>query len=389
MDSRVRGCEGTAVDIDGDDALVNGSSISRIDDGCIDVDGDDAVVENNGIRGCDSDDGVHIQGVRALIQGNSIRNVDGTLVEVQGERASVIGNRGGSAYDYCYELPDDRAKVIRNKGTNCEQGGIVSSGTDSAIRGNEIGLIYGDGIYADGSGTVIARNLVSETLDENEGIYAGADNVRLVGNRVEKADGRGIELRCSTACANAEVSDNVVTDVFGYDAGIEIQITGTGSALIEDNRVVRAADIGIQLDLDEGLVRGNTVRASGTGDADGFDLRGDNNLLAANRAIANNGDGFEINGTANLVSENVARSNQGDGFQIEAAALDVALSRNVAIGNAADGIENDGTDTTLRRNEASGNRRDCANDGTIAVTAQNECADGSDFALVGTASRAK
>ena len=139
--------------------------------------------------------------------------------------------------------------------------------------------------------------------------------------------------------------------------------------------------------MDDSRLVDNVVNGAGSEQEEAFYLSGaDNNTLIGNRVVNGGGDGFYISGDENVLEDNVARGNGGDGFYVSSY-QDNTLLRNSAVDNGADGFENDGTDTILRKNEASQNRRDCANDGTIAVKQQNKCADGSNFNQPGTASR--
>jgi parallel beta-helix repeat protein len=338
-------CDSEAVYIQDDDAVVRNNVIRRSDSGCVDIGGDDAVVKNNRITACEDDDAIYISGDRALAQDNFVHGADGNIVEISGDGGRILGNRGDMTYGECYYLSGDRGKVRNNVGISCDDDGMYVSGEDPQVTGNRLSLV----------------------------------------------NDYGIDFECSVSCGDAELSDNVVNETTEDDTGIYVSVsTGTGSALIARNRVTAASQDGIDIStLENGRVVDNVVNGAGLESEVGFNIDGDDNTFVGNRVLNAKEDAFYITGSDNVLEENVARGNGGDGFQVLGGYLDNVLVRNVAIGNGADGIENDGTDTVLRKNRSSGNHRDCANDGTIAVKQGNQCADGSNFNLPGTASRVR
>jgi hypothetical protein len=334
-------CGGLGAEIAGDDAKVVGNTVKRTDSGCIQVTGDDATVRNNRGNGCEDSDGIEVDGDRALVEDNAFRSVDGEVVDVDGDGARVLGNRGGNAYDNCYLVTGDRAKVRNNAGDFCDAYGVEAAGQDPKITGNRL---------------------------TDSGDY-------------------GMSLDCSLDCDGMEVSENVV-DGANDDLGIYVTVSVSDDGLLIARNVVRGAgDEGLYLDgIDNSRIVGNLITGNGSGQDDSVYLAGSGNVFIGNRVLNGAGDGFGIYGPANRFEDNLVRGNGGDGYYVSGYA-DTVLVRNVAIGNGADGIENDGTDTVLRKNRSSGNHRDCANDGTIAVKQGNQCADGSNFNLGGTASR--
>ena len=338
-------CDAEAVYIQSADAVVRNNVIRRADSGCVDIDGADAVVKSNRIFGCEDDDAINITGDRALAQDNFVQGADGNIVEIDGNGGRILGNRGDTLYGECYYLSGDRGRVRNNIGISCDDDGVYVYGQDPQVTGNRLSLI----------------------------------------------NDYGVDFNCTGDCGDAELSDNVVNETAEDDIGLDVDVlAGTGSALIARNRVVGASQDGIYIsELVNGRVVGNVVNGAGLESESGIYVDSDESTYVGNRILNAKEDAFYVNGSDNVFEENVARSNGGDGFQVVAGMLDNVLLRNVAIGNGADGIENDGTDTVLRKNRASGNHRDCANDGTIAVKQGNQCADGSNFNLGGTASRVR
>jgi hypothetical protein len=340
--STLTGCGYYGVEIGGDNGKVLRSTIRRVDEDCIYITGNDAVVRNNDIRACEDGEGVHIKGGdNARVEGNRFANTGSTFVWVDGgDRAKVLRNRGVGGWDYCYYLTGARIRAEGNRGRTCEGG-----------------------------------------------FYLSGNSPKAIANRIVDAESDAFEIDCFATCAGTVVKGNVARHLSNDGDGVEVAVSGSGKALIQNNRVFDVAGYGFDLYLPNGgRVIGNTTRDAGWEQEDGFYLSATNVTVKRNKAMGSGGDGFWITGDDGLFEDNVARNNHGDGFDVFGHAN--RLIGNVAQGNKADGIENEATDTVLRRNRASGNRRDCANSGTIAVKQRNRCADKSNFKQPGTLRKA-
>lgn len=353
---------------DADEAVVSGNTTEQTGGAAIFISSsNEAEVSDNQVTDINGEGVYLFMSDDAEVADNTVKRTDGEGIRSSSSlQAEIAGNTLQYIIDDGIALVSaDDSTVKQNKITNADGDAIdVSSSANSLIRANKAELIGGRGIDADGMNPVVTKNTVQTV--SSDGIY----------------------VTCTASCDDYEVSDNVVTDTGDGEYGIHASVpAATGSGEVSDNVVKRATDHAFNLSISNGVIEGNVARDSGSQQEAGFNVIGDLNVVSLNSSIGNGGDGFLIDGDDNLVTENSADKNHGDGFQVASAETDNTLTKNVATDNEADGIENDGTDTILKKNDASGNRRDCANDGTIAVQLNNECADGSDFALPGTASR--
>lgn len=337
--SNLGACDDRGVEIYGHKSRVLNNTIRLTNSDCIYLaTADDVVVRGNVIRNCEDGDGIEAGGDNALIEANRIANVDGSLIFATGPDARILRNRGSGAAAVCFFVVSDKGRVQGNSASACD-GGLE---------------------------------------------YFG-QNPKIIGNRLANLNGTGIDFDCATSCGNAVLKNNVVRSAYSDHYGIDASVSfGAGSALIQGNLVVDAADTAFNLLLNDARVLGNTARSSAYEHEEVFYLAGENVKMKRNKAIGGGGDGFYISGDDNLLEDNVARKNYGDGFEIGMYSENRVIG-NVALRNGADGIENRGAQTILRGNRASGNRRDCANDGTIASKKRNRCADGSNFNKEGTA----
>jgi len=257
----------------------------------------------------------------------------------------VINNRSAHAPDsICLDVSGDRALVTGNKVDACYRG-LVVAGENPEVTGNTVSRVHTD-----------------------DGLSVGCFD-----------GGTG-----ATACEDGLVADNVVKSGGDDDETLNVDVGGGLAGFeIRDNVARNGLGDGFEIFMDDGLIEGNVAKNSGAEEEPGFEIDGGGNSIRGNTAIGNGGEGFDISGAGNEIRENVARDNNLNGFLIGGDAN--ALVRNVALENLGDGFENDGTNTEVRRNESAGNEHvDCSNDGTIAVNQQNDCADGSDFAVPGT-----
>lgn len=350
--SRFRGCDDNVIDILGDRMKVLNNVMRAGDNRCLDLDGDLARIVGNRIYNCEDGDGIELNGNGSEISRNLVKNTDNESIDVDGDSNLIKDNRALNASDdQCYEIDGNRPRVVRNRSTACE------------------------GFEIDGENMLVVGNS-SVLTNDDEGFDIGCQD-----------NPAGADL--ADICARAEITNNVARDNGDDDEGFEISdFSGSdGGLLIRDNLSVDNNDGGFDIDVDNSRIDGNLSKRDGAeGNEPGLEIDGDNNTIVGNRGIASGEHGLEVDGDNNRVRRNVARLANTDGIYVEGG-IGNLLKLNRAFINNGEGIENDGNATRLIRNEAAGNRRDCANDGTIAVKRRNRCADGSNFNEPGTLER--
>jgi hypothetical protein len=386
--SRFKGCDSNAVDVSGDGGRITGNKATLTDDDCFSTTGADLVFRDNTAARCEDGEGLDHSGDDAVIEDSSVKATDGDSFELNGNNLRVVGNRAAENDLLCFEVGGDDILFKGNAGDNCGDA-MDLAGDDMRVINNRSAHAP-DSICLDVSGdrALVTGNKVDACF---RGLVVNGENPEVTGNTVSRVHtDDGLAVGCfdggtgATACEDALVADNVVNSGGDDDETINISVSGGLAGFeIRDNVARNGLGDGLQISMDDGLIEGNVAKNSGAEEEPGFEIDGDRNDIRDNVAIGNGGEGFDIDGVDNEIRENVARDNNLNGFLILGDAN--ALVRNLALENLGDGFENDGTNTEVKRNESTGNEHvDCSNDGTIAVNQQNDCADGSDFAVPGT-----
>lgn len=349
--SRFIGCDDNAVDIKGVLGKVRSNYIRQIDNDCVIVNGDKALVERNRVHNCEDSEGIDVDGNGAEIRRNLVRSSDANAYEVDGNFNLVKDNAAVNIEDDCFDIDGIKPRVTDNGAKACD-GGWEVSGENMRVLDNR-GSLLGDDAGID-----------VDCFDRTGG--AAPANV----------------------CKQTVVAGNSTSDNNNDDEGFEISAFGSeGGLVIRDNRAADNNDGGFDIDVDRSRISGNvSVRDGAEGNEPGIEIDGLRNIIVGNRAVSSGEHGIEVGGNGSQVRRNVSRRANVDGINLEFG-TNLVARLNEAFGNNGDGIENDGTATKLIRNVSAGNRRDCANDGTIAVKRRNRCKDGSNFNGPGTLDR--
>lgn len=175
--STLTACGDNGVHMNGNKGRIVGNTIRLADSQCVYVNADDVVVRNNVVRNCEDGDGISVTGDNARIVGNRIANVDGDLIDVSGTGGKVLRNRASAAYGDCFYLYGDRSRAEGNRGSDCD-----------------------------------------------EGLYISGSNVKAIGNRLSGMDSTAMYVGCSGACSKAVVQDNIVRNAFDDGYGLEVYV---------------------------------------------------------------------------------------------------------------------------------------------------------------------
>ena len=354
--SRLAGCDSNAVNVDGNRFALVRNTMIHGDSTCVSAFGDDGRVLDNAIRICEDGEVIDLDGDSNEIRGNFGKSGDNGVFEIDGDRNVIAGNRGANTdtTSGCFDITGIRVRVRGNASHTCGKGYDVE-GENMKVIGNS------------------ARN-----SPQDDGFEI---------NCFDLADGADAADTCREAVIRGNKSQNSGDD----DEAFRIDDSGSeGGMTIIGNVSRNSYEEGFDVDADNALIEDNVSRRDGSeGNESGFDICGTGNRIVGNRAVSSGEDGIQVScGNRNKIRGNLAKFANLDGIHLESG-TDGVIRGNKAFLNNGDGIENDGTDTRIVGNEAFDNRRDCANDGTVAVNRRNRCADGSDFEKAGTVNRVR
>ena len=324
--------------------------------------------------------GIEITGDRAVVDRTSVVGTRSSSLRIYGNDATITRCTARHVDDDPpISVYGDRARIERNRVGFTEEDGIRLGGNDAVIARNDIRLAYRDGVSVAGDRALIDRNVVHSSGDNAidvrgngcvvrdnrvddvinaEGILVGGNDALVAGNQVTgmaKANGIDVSGLAFT------IDGNRVSD-FGYAAtGIRAGngMGGGGRAQILDNLVVGSPGDGIAVDGSGVLVSGNRVEdCSGTG----MGVFGDGHELKGNVAVGIGFAGFYLDTVDTVATACVASDCAADGFRIESQSTGIELNDCRASDCAADGLHNSGiavfTGCTFTRN-----RQDVASSG--------------------------
>ncbi|MCZ7645218.1 MAG: right-handed parallel beta-helix repeat-containing protein [Planctomycetota bacterium] len=295
-----RGAEGTVIDIQGDDGIIQGCTITgtadvgdqinvnghrvlimrcaiRNSSGDLNIVGDDAKILNNALNTIDHDSEIYVDGINGLVSNNRISNTNDDGIYLDGTNGTVTNNR------------------LVNLG-ECENAIYING--NGVVKGNLIdGVGVEDdfqGIYVDGIG-MVTNNAISNVNAEDydiQGIYVNGINSTVSNNTLFNLDGYEYLSGIEAYGDNVVVTNNKLTGL--HNSGEDDDLYGIyvdgNNALIQGNRLSQLTqsydsyyNYCIYLDGDNGLVQRNTIQFCSSGyDIYGFYLDGDGNRLVSN-----------------------------------------------------------------------------------------------------------
>lgn len=283
-------CSGDdGIDITGNNVEVSNSRFTNLEGTAVEIDGNAAVVERNR---CD------------LVE---------TCVEVDGTNAEVVNNSANNSTRYVVDVDGDGALITRNQGS-VVGAGIYVSGQNPVVESNSLKSLgeNDSGIHVtctvDCDEGRISKNSVKGSNYDDEGIYVSSSAAGLIveKNTVENIqDDDGIEV--ATGSRSVEVLNNRVKSV-GDDC---LDINGASDVAfghqIENNNLSGCLDTGIDLDSS----------------ADGSDL-------TKNRVTDSGDHAFEIHASGSTLTKNSAQNSNGVGFALIIGADNNILTDNKA-----------------------------------------------------------
>jgi len=327
-----------------------------------DLDADGASINKCTVVG--SGAGIRVDGAGAQIMNTTVRNdcemgilVNGAGAQITKCTVDVIEDGNG------IEVNGNQCTVDRNKVSNCDGDLITVTGTNATVSRNDAN--YGDsgGITVSGDSAIVDRNDVNTTCDEL--IDVSGNNVQVTSNKGSGTGDTGIAV----SGTNSVVTKNTISDTGDDASGIEV--SSEGDAKVEQNRVDRAHQFGIDVTATGGTVSKNQVRSSGAeGPSEGgIRVSGDDNTVDSNTTQDCTGTGLLIVGSTNAVTKNKSMRNSINGIQIVVSGGEGGggggLSNNLVSNNCKDnsgqGLDNGGVGTIIQKNTFQKNRQDLTN----------------------------
>jgi parallel beta-helix repeat protein len=266
--------------LDGISMMGEGTSRNRVIGNYVGTDVSGTIGLGNRGRGI----GIEVSASANLVQGNlsSGNGGAGILISDRGADYNVIiGNQVGTDASGTQPIPNEWVGVIVGEGSFNRIGG-TAPGEGNLISGNDIGvtvggsnapgnLVLGNLIGTDGSGL----NALGNT---GEGLTISASETIVEHNVISGNGTAGIDL------GDGSTSSFVLGNIIGTDrgktialgnAGVGIEVLGTGISFVQANTVAFNASHGVQV------------------------TDGQRNTLRRNSVYSNSGDGIVLTGTGN------------------------------------------------------------------------------------------
>jgi len=403
------GCDQNAVDIQGNDGVIRSNKADLIDSDCFTVTGEGLTFEDNSAARCEDGNGLRLDGDDALVRGSTVKNTDNESFRLTGDDLRVKNNRAMETDSDCYEIDGDDAQFTGNSADICDNGLELNGNGARAVK-NE--MSHGDQtcLRMTGNNAVAHRNTIDACY---RGIDISGQDPVATENTIDRIFvDDGISINCNfpfvegepeplpediADCNDAYIASNLIKQSGDDDQGISVFTDDDTSGLeIRDNVVRGGLGEGLRLSVSDSLIVGNRASDNGSEEEAGIDIFGSGNTIARNVSNENGGEGFFVNGDENELRQNKASANFQDGIRIEGNAN--SLIANETGLNLAEGIEirgyppegefpGAGLDTIAVDNISAGNEQvDCAADPlvTFAQEEGNVCADGSDFDEAGS-----
>jgi nitrous oxidase accessory protein NosD len=301
-----------------------------------------ARLEKCTIVGCE-DDGIDLRAVDAVVKNCTIRETEFGIKLLNSDRASftkcLIERTAANAV-----FIDSSADVVLDKLT------IDGNRNNSAIRTK-------NSVPSDGCVVLacVFRNLGDRAID-----------LEGVGTRVEKCKFQS--GRCTVILEGDGVvfRKNLMLESLDNEDGLAL--VSSNGALIEGNRFENVGDVSVRLlnDTTNAIVIGNVVIGGGFEHEPAFSIEGTGHTINKCRVLRAGGDAFELRGDALTFVDCNALDCLGDGFDVDDGADGNTLNACVALGSLHEGIDNTGAGTLLVGCVAKKNRIDVASDGTFA-----------------------
>ncbi len=298
--------------------------------------------------------GITLQGKGAIIDGGSEEDtirIAGTDVTVTG--FTIVNGLNGIRADVLPLRPDgdpppDGVVITKNRISGCEFSGILVIASDADISQNGVNSCGSDGIRLNdldfNSESVISKNTIR--LVNDDGICtSGTGSIVIERNRIEFAEGEGIDVDIQAAMVDgiAPVATTIRQNTINGagNCGIEVDNNGFGDVTIDKNKIDTTED-------------------------DNIDCFGPNFTITGNRCNGALQHGMDLNVGDSTISKNTVQNSVENGMNIgpflepdgEFTASNNTVENNTLKNNGRDGLHVTGDDHTLTKNRSQGNAGD-------------------------------
>ncbi len=301
------GCDQNAVDIEGDDGVIRSNKADLTDSNCYEVTGERLVFEDNSAARCEDGNGLTLEGNDALVRGSTVKNTDNESFRLTGDDLRVKNNRAMETDSDCFQVNGDDALFTGNSADVCDYG-LELNGGQARVTKNQIS--HGDQtcLRINGNDALVHRN-------EINACYRGADisgqDPVVTENTIDRIFvDDGISVNCNFAfvegepdplpediadCDDAFIASNLIKQSGDDDEGISVFTDEDAEGLeIRDNVVRGGLGTGLRLSVSDSLIAGNRASDNGSEEEAGIEVYGSGNTIARNVSNANGGEGFVV-----------------------------------------------------------------------------------------------
>ena len=305
----IRGCGSQGVDAQADDIGIFDSVISNADRGTIISVGERIEIVDNDIRVSEDSECIDHSGNNARIEGNTISSCDTDGIDARGDNI-VIKDNDIFAVDFqCIDGDGDNVLITDNVMASCSSGGVDWFGAEPTVDNNSVEGANDEGYIVDCVTSCfngrVSNNKVTDVPDDDSGFDISALTGFLVdGNSAKRVadegfsiSGSGITIQNNKSSGNGGDKVEGGFEIFGSDHtlnhneakanhGDGFSINGSGHTLIDNKSKDNVED--------------------------GFDVKAATAIVFnGNEAKNNNGVGFEVSaGSSVTLSGNEAKDNR-------------------------------------------------------------------------------
>ncbi len=286
----------------GDNATFSRSNVRR---GALEIRGDHAGVSRSIV---DRGSTLCVRGNDATLKRLHAREgyIEGAAVTLRGDRHRI---------ERCKFTDLDDALSVQGDGTVMRRNRYSDIGWSARIDGDDAHVESNRFADVDAAITIAGDRAVvdgNRTRFSVQGVVVEGDAFRIQSNRL----GMGARVFESRDDPNREGARRVFVGLAPGCPGVVARAEGAGAVV--DNHVRRVGGDGFVVEMNGGVVSGNTDSARRLG-GESFAITGNENTVTENRVIGAGTCGISVLGNRNVVSDNTLRRGAGDGLAIDGA----------------------------------------------------------------------
>ncbi len=316
------------------------------------------------------------------INSNTVRTEIDTDTDIDIDSHDVIVRKsvfqGGSSDSI--DLAGDNIQVLNNRLLVVDDG-IEISGDNFLVKGNRMVACNDACIEVDGNNGRVERNILD---GGDDGIEYDGDQPTIILNRIDNMSDDAIRVDCEGGCTGGTIARNRITGSVDEEDGIRVTSENNTvvNFLIERNVIYNSAGSAIDFFGNDSTIQNNRISRAGTesGNVDScLRIEGDGNTVQNNRLNFCSFQGIRhFDGSTNQFLKNRIIGSGRAGIQVQGGS-DNLVAGNIIVRSHGEGIANTGgTDTDIENNLIVKSRTDICNDASVDVFDGNIFATGGD-----------